>query len=244
MMVSTVSGFGNAVLRPGLSSLITQVAGREEQGVVIGMSQSLGSVAQIVAPALGGFLIGRGLLSVWTSVASFAAAIGLLLARSGSSKVPRRVPNPEHGSPLMLPLATKRLSDAPSCLLLPGSVARFGRSGEQNVNKVSSKVEAPLRSRQLRRARSRHQDPATQHRPHDARRRRADPPREARRRGTSRAISGTYAREASRARPPRPRAAEEAAADAPITKGEREATRRQESRLSKEAGAERVAITI
>jgi MFS transporter, DHA1 family, tetracycline resistance protein len=95
VMVSTFSGFGNAVLRPNLSSLITQVGGRQEQGVVIGLSQSLGSVAQIVAPALGGFLIGRGLLTVWASVVAAAAAAGLLLARWGSALVPRREEKPE-----------------------------------------------------------------------------------------------------------------------------------------------------
>ena len=57
--------------------------------MVIGMSQSLGSVAQIVAPAIGGFLIGKGLLSVWTSMAALAAGTGLLMARWGSSRVVR-----------------------------------------------------------------------------------------------------------------------------------------------------------
>jgi MFS family permease len=95
VMVSTCSGFGNAILRPNLSSLITQAAGRQEQGVVIGLSQSLGSIAQIVAPALGGFLIGRGLLTAWACVAATAAAAGLFLARWGSAKVPRREPKPQ-----------------------------------------------------------------------------------------------------------------------------------------------------
>jgi MFS family permease len=95
VMVSTCAGFGNAVLRPNLSSLITQAAGRQEQGVVIGLSQSLGSVAQIIAPALGGFLIGQGLLAVWASVAAAAAAGGLFLVRWGSARVPRPEPKPE-----------------------------------------------------------------------------------------------------------------------------------------------------
>ncbi len=59
VVAATFSGMGNAILRPNLSSLITQTAGRAEQGVAIGsVSQSLGSIAQIIAPALGGFLIG------------------------------------------------------------------------------------------------------------------------------------------------------------------------------------------
>jgi MFS family permease len=96
--VSTFTGLGNAVLRPNLSSLITQAAGRQEQGVVIGLSQSLGSVAQIVAPALGGFLIGRGLLVAWATVAATAAAGGLFLARWGSARVPRHAPESARGA--------------------------------------------------------------------------------------------------------------------------------------------------
>lgn len=90
VLVSTFSGVGNAILRPNLSSLITQTAGREEQGVAIGLSQSLGSVAQIIAPSLAGFLIGRDHLTVWATVAATAAAIGLLSGRWGSAKVPRK----------------------------------------------------------------------------------------------------------------------------------------------------------
>ena len=85
-------GFGNALLRPNLSSLITQAAGRQEQGVAIGLSQSLGSIAQIVAPALAGVLIGSSHLTAWALVASTAALLGMLVGKWGSARVPRRVP--------------------------------------------------------------------------------------------------------------------------------------------------------
>ena len=87
VVVSTISSYGNGVLRPALSSLVSQSAGRHEQGVVLGLNQSLNSVAQIIAPIVGGILIGREQLTMWAWVAAGAAFIGLLGARWGSSLV-------------------------------------------------------------------------------------------------------------------------------------------------------------
>lgn len=84
--VTTVASYGNGVLRPALTSLITQNAGRHEQGVVLGLNQSLNSVAQIVAPMLAGLLIGRHWLGPWAWAASLAALVGVALARWGSSR--------------------------------------------------------------------------------------------------------------------------------------------------------------
>ena len=87
LVASTFASFGNAVLRPTLSSLVTQAAGRGEQGVVIGLTQSLMSVAQMVAPVLAGVLIGRGFLGAWAVVAGAAAGTGVVLSRWGSAGV-------------------------------------------------------------------------------------------------------------------------------------------------------------
>ena len=73
------SSIGQAVLRPSLTSLITQSAGRGEQGTVLGVSQSLQSVGQILAPLIGGFLIEHGLPSFWAVGAALFAAIGVSL---------------------------------------------------------------------------------------------------------------------------------------------------------------------
>ena len=70
--------------RPTLTSLITQATPREEQGVVLGLTQSLNSVALIIAPPLGGYLIEQGWLTAWGLAASAVAFIGLVLA-SGTS---------------------------------------------------------------------------------------------------------------------------------------------------------------
>jgi MFS family permease len=81
MFVSTISSFGNGLLRPTLSSLLSQNAAPAEQGVVLGLNQALNSLAQIFAPILGGVLIGRGQLTFWAWVAAAAALAGYLLAR-------------------------------------------------------------------------------------------------------------------------------------------------------------------
>jgi DHA1 family tetracycline resistance protein-like MFS transporter len=77
---ATVQTFGHGTVRPTLTSAISQHAARDEQGVVLGLTQSLMSVAQILAPLLGGFLIDNGALVAWALVASAASAIGLGLA--------------------------------------------------------------------------------------------------------------------------------------------------------------------
>ena len=86
LVATTLSAFGHSVLRPTLTSLITQHASRREQGVVLGLNQSLASVAQIAAPALGGWLIGLGRLTLWATVAGGAAVVGLMARRWGSGR--------------------------------------------------------------------------------------------------------------------------------------------------------------
>jgi MFS family permease len=69
-----------SLVRPALTSLITQAAPREEQGVVLGLTQSLTSVALIVGPLISGYLIEHGLLTEWGVVAAVISALGLALA--------------------------------------------------------------------------------------------------------------------------------------------------------------------
>jgi MFS family permease len=75
-----VGGFGNGVLRPALTSLITHQAGRHEQGVVLGITQSLMSVASIVAPVIAGLLISHQRLTTWAWLAGSLAAVGAVLS--------------------------------------------------------------------------------------------------------------------------------------------------------------------
>ncbi|MBC7713165.1 MAG: MFS transporter [Rhizobacter sp.] len=71
--------FGSAVLRPSITSAITKVVPRDQQGAILGVTQSLQSVAQIVAPLIGGYLIGQGNLSGWAWTCSSIAFAGLLI---------------------------------------------------------------------------------------------------------------------------------------------------------------------
>jgi DHA1 family tetracycline resistance protein-like MFS transporter len=78
LVVAAIISFGTGVLRPALTSLITQAGGRSEQGSILGLTQSLMSISQIVAPFLGGLLIDHGMLFGWTLMAAVSCGIGLL----------------------------------------------------------------------------------------------------------------------------------------------------------------------
>jgi MFS family permease len=73
---------GNGLIRPALTSLITQQVGRGEQGVVLGLNQSLMSIAQIVGPAIAGALIDRGWLSTWAFWTALITVVALVLNRN------------------------------------------------------------------------------------------------------------------------------------------------------------------
>jgi MFS family permease len=83
LLTGTLAAFGNGVIRPALTSLITQQAGRQEQGVVLGITQSLMSMASIVAPIVGGLLIEKQMLKEWAWAAAGLAAVGVALSREG-----------------------------------------------------------------------------------------------------------------------------------------------------------------
>jgi MFS family permease len=77
LIATSFTAIVGAGLRPALTSLITKQADRHEQGVIIGLTQSLTSVAQIAAPPLAGFLIGREWLSTWAVWAGVLAGLAL-----------------------------------------------------------------------------------------------------------------------------------------------------------------------
>jgi MFS transporter, DHA1 family, tetracycline resistance protein len=73
----------SGVLRPAVTSLITQQAGRREQGVVLGLTQSITSVSQIVAPIIAGSLIDHGQLGAWALATAGVAFLGMLASLPG-----------------------------------------------------------------------------------------------------------------------------------------------------------------
>ncbi|MFI5348541.1 MAG: MFS transporter [Elusimicrobiota bacterium] len=78
--VFTATAFGTGVLRPTLTSQVTQHVSRREQGVVLGLTQSLNSISSIVSPLIAGFLIGRGDLKTWALGAAAVSLAGFFLS--------------------------------------------------------------------------------------------------------------------------------------------------------------------
>jgi multidrug resistance protein len=80
LVLATVVMSMGSLVRPALTSLITHAAPREEQGVVLGLMQSLNSGALIVGPLIAGYLIEHGQLTAWGLTAAATAVMGLVLA--------------------------------------------------------------------------------------------------------------------------------------------------------------------
>ncbi|HTJ41453.1 MAG TPA: MFS transporter [Kofleriaceae bacterium] len=83
--VATISAFGNGILRPTITSRITQAVGRHEQGVALGISQSLASIAMTIAPPTGGAMINQRWLGPWAIVCAGVSALGLIAALASRS---------------------------------------------------------------------------------------------------------------------------------------------------------------
>jgi MFS family permease len=77
LVVSVFSSYGSGVLRPAITSLVTQAGGRQEQGTLLGLTQSITSVCQIVAPLVAGVLISHEWLTAWAMVIAATTAIGI-----------------------------------------------------------------------------------------------------------------------------------------------------------------------
>ena len=77
LVVAAAASLGTGLNRPALTSLITQRADRSEQGVVLGLTQSLNSLSAICAPTIAGFLIDHSLLIVWGLLAAAISGTAL-----------------------------------------------------------------------------------------------------------------------------------------------------------------------
>ena len=95
-------------LSPSITALVTLFAGKQEQGAVLGLTQSLSSVAAIVAPPLAGLLIKHELGRAWAGLAAAAALIGAALALRA-----RAPAAPTEAVPAVAPLAATAATDVP-----------------------------------------------------------------------------------------------------------------------------------
>lgn len=81
LIAMIITSFGSSILRPSLTSQITKNVARNQQGTILGVTQSLQSMAQITAPMLGGWMIGRGFLNGWAWTSSIVALLGFFVIR-------------------------------------------------------------------------------------------------------------------------------------------------------------------
>ena len=79
LVTGALAAMGTGVLRPAITSLLTQRTPRAEQGTVLGLTQSLNSLSQIVAPFIAGLLIDHQWLAAWALLAAVIATLGLFL---------------------------------------------------------------------------------------------------------------------------------------------------------------------
>jgi DHA1 family tetracycline resistance protein-like MFS transporter len=89
--VLVASGFlavGMGLLNPSVSSLVSRVAGAEERGGIMGVSQSASSLARIIGPAIAG-----GIFTAWGRNAPYYLGALLMLAVVAMAlRLPRRAP--------------------------------------------------------------------------------------------------------------------------------------------------------
>ncbi len=80
LAASMVNSYGNGVVRPAVTALITHRAPKREQGVVLGLTQSLTSVSSIIAPVIAGALIQQQALAAWAVCIAIVSGAGLVLS--------------------------------------------------------------------------------------------------------------------------------------------------------------------
>ena len=80
LVSATVVMSMGSLVRPALTTLITRATPQTEQGAVLGLTQSLTSVAMIIGPLASGYLIEHELLTTWGMVAAGISVVALILA--------------------------------------------------------------------------------------------------------------------------------------------------------------------
>ncbi|MBI1813350.1 MAG: MFS transporter [Deltaproteobacteria bacterium] len=85
---------GQGIASPTLSSLISKVSSAAEQGGVLGLSQSMGSLARILGPLWGGLLFDWGPAGPFVSTGLLMVAATVVAARLGRATATAAAPAP------------------------------------------------------------------------------------------------------------------------------------------------------
>ncbi len=83
----TLNTFGNAILRPAISGMLSQYAGPKQQGLVFGLNQTLMSIAQIICPLISGLLIEKNWIFFWCLLISVTSLIGVVFGKLTAKKI-------------------------------------------------------------------------------------------------------------------------------------------------------------
>ena len=97
LLATAALALGMGLTQPSLNSLISRRAGREEQGEVLGVSQSAGSLSRVLGPAAAGFFFaefGRNAPFLWgAALVAAAFLLALKLTRGlGSARLANAKP--------------------------------------------------------------------------------------------------------------------------------------------------------
>lgn len=77
--IMTLFSFGTGIVRPLLNGAISRSASEKEQGAIMGVANSLGSLSQIIGPMLGGFLLTTAYPESMLFAAAGIMSLGLVL---------------------------------------------------------------------------------------------------------------------------------------------------------------------
>ncbi|MDO9182728.1 MAG: MFS transporter [Bacteriovorax sp.] len=83
----SINTFGNAIVRPAITGLLSQNASPKHQGLVFGLSQTLMSIAQIICPLVSGILIEKHWTLAWCLGISGVSLLGLFIGKLSSAKI-------------------------------------------------------------------------------------------------------------------------------------------------------------
>lgn len=85
LVAVALASLGNSVLRPSLTTIVTQVVPDAERGVALGLMQSLASLASISAAPISGWLIDHQHLTSWGWFAAACCGMALVFRYWGSA---------------------------------------------------------------------------------------------------------------------------------------------------------------